>query len=1079
MPVNYDSIRTENLRKYGEEIDRIGRMLLSERYDDQTHFIFEILQNAEDALKKRGGWNGPHSVKFSLFNNSLTISHFGKPFDEADVRGVCGIGESTKRLTDIGRFGIGFKSVYAFTKKPEIHSGGEHFAIESYVWPCATKERSLQPEETKIHIPFKRNEPSMKEDILKGLQRLGPRTLLFLREIDEISWSVSGGPSGRYHRSNSEVSGKEIRKVRVVSQDDNSDRVEEDWIVFSREVFNEETSAGHAEVAFQLRQGSESRQNPSVQRVVDSHLVVFFPTVLSTNLGFVVQGPYRTTPSRDNVPLNDSWNRHLVQETSVLLVDALIGLREHGLLNVSALRCLPLRADLFAEWSRFAPLFQTVKETLRTKPLLPAYGSGHIAAQNGKLARSHDLRALIGTEQLAGLFPSDDSPIWLSDSITADRTPELRRYIIEELGVDEVTPEWLVTRLTVEFLQAQPDEWIERLYVFLNGQRALLQRLQRTPLARLENGSHTVAFIDGKPQAYLPGDTQTGFPTIKRSVCRSREARSFLESLGLRVPDPVDDVITNILPNYGKYQVDIPDDAYQSDIERVLAAFDTDSNIQRNNLLSNLRKAKFIIAVDADSGVSQFVRPSEVYLATERLTSLFEGVPGILLVDNSRECLRGERIRDLLRAAGTPEYLVPIRIQSSLTQEDKEEYRRRHGDTRYSSEKPVEDSTLMGLDSLLTVLATLPIDQAPNRASLLWDALRDVQRQRGNAAFYGHYQWFYYTNRDAQFPARFVQTLNETAWVPDKTGELQTPSAVVFEDTGWDTDPSLTARIPFMLGTLNELAKETGIEMGALDLLKKLGCTSEAELRKRLGIPDDTPDDATSADSLKGKNGMPHDGEQERLASATERTDNILGVKEAANSYIGGSPSNSRTAASSAVQETRLGGATGDSQQNQTNHDDARSGNKQNDRPGGPRKPVTYVGVNLNETDEDPEGLSYQERMDVEAQAIALILEEEKGLRKTPPNNPGFDLTEPGPNGEAVRWIEVKSLKGAFNSGWVGMSSTQFKCAQEHQDAYWLYVVENVGDPEKSRIHRIKDPAGKAQTFTFDYGWTKVSENPN
>ena len=38
-------------------------------------------------------------------------------------------------LTAIGRFGIGFKSVYALTDSPEVYSGSEHFAIDSFVWP--------------------------------------------------------------------------------------------------------------------------------------------------------------------------------------------------------------------------------------------------------------------------------------------------------------------------------------------------------------------------------------------------------------------------------------------------------------------------------------------------------------------------------------------------------------------------------------------------------------------------------------------------------------------------------------------------------------------------------------------------------------------------------------------------------------------------------------------------------------------------------------------------------------------------------------------------------------------------------
>ena len=57
---------------------------------------------------------------------------------------ICGIGESTKDtdLTAIGRFGIGFKSVYAITNQPEIHSGDEDFGIKNYVHPVAIKKNS-------------------------------------------------------------------------------------------------------------------------------------------------------------------------------------------------------------------------------------------------------------------------------------------------------------------------------------------------------------------------------------------------------------------------------------------------------------------------------------------------------------------------------------------------------------------------------------------------------------------------------------------------------------------------------------------------------------------------------------------------------------------------------------------------------------------------------------------------------------------------------------------------------------------------------------------------------------------------
>lgn len=141
MPSDYAAIRADNDAGYGTKVTQYGPTLLSGLYDDRSHFIFELLQNAEDALARRTDWNGSRAVRFNLMPSVLHFSHFGIPFTGSDVRGICGIAESTKDRTSIGRFGIGFKSVYAYTTRPEVHSGDEHFAIESYVRPIAVPSR--------------------------------------------------------------------------------------------------------------------------------------------------------------------------------------------------------------------------------------------------------------------------------------------------------------------------------------------------------------------------------------------------------------------------------------------------------------------------------------------------------------------------------------------------------------------------------------------------------------------------------------------------------------------------------------------------------------------------------------------------------------------------------------------------------------------------------------------------------------------------------------------------------------------------------------------------------------------------
>src|SRR6266487_1860547 len=127
MATDYSSISigtAEDLAK------RVGDNLLADRYRDPTHFVYELLQNAEDALKDRfkeqpkGDFN--RSVRFDLYSDRLELRHSGIPFGKAHIQSICDIARSSKTAKDdIQHFGIGFKSVYAFTESPQIHSGDE------------------------------------------------------------------------------------------------------------------------------------------------------------------------------------------------------------------------------------------------------------------------------------------------------------------------------------------------------------------------------------------------------------------------------------------------------------------------------------------------------------------------------------------------------------------------------------------------------------------------------------------------------------------------------------------------------------------------------------------------------------------------------------------------------------------------------------------------------------------------------------------------------------------------------------------------------------------------------------------
>lgn len=1083
---NYEAICKQNRESYGTKGALKSGQLAAGLYDDRTHFIFELLQNAEDALGRRDERHGSRKVAFTLNQTRLMLSHFGKPFDEADVRSVCDIAESTKNESSIGRFGLGFKSVYTVTDLPEIHSGDEDFAIENYVFPKQLARSARAADETQIILPLKAEDASAAQDITAGFRHLGPGALLFLRQIDEINWSVAGGASGFYLRNTPEPLGPNVKRITVIGKEDGRPEVDQTWLVFHRDVFSAEgQKVGRVEIAFSLVAVKDAPGRWAVQPLSKSPLVVFFPTVVESHLGFLVQGPYRTTPGRDNIPPGEPWNQHLVKQTSGLLVEAMRWMRDKAMLDVAALRCLPLDREKFPKESRFAPMFDAARQAFQDEALLPTFDDGHVTAHQAKLARTQELRELFGPEQVAALFGSEVAA-WLSGDITQDKAPEVRQYLMRELGIEEITPTKLVPNLTNAFLEAQSDEWVLRLYEFLSGQeKALRRHLDIVPLIRLDDGTHVVARENGKVKAFLPSAIATSFPTMRRAVCATPEVRLFLISLGITEPDPVDDVVWHLLPKYQQQEVDVGDEAYAADIERIRAAFNTDSTAQKEKLRSALRDTTFVMVVDTGDGKGYVAKPGEIYIATDRLQQLFAGVPDILIVDNEYDCLRGEDIRDLLVSCGASRYLIPQATPSGLGHSEKVQIRREAGLERASWESPPEDFTLRGLTRLLEFLPTLKPEEAAARVKVLWDALADLEA-RGTAAFYGSYKWGYsHEAKTARFDAAFVRTLNQVAWVPNADGELVPPRLVVFDTLGWKPNPFLLTKLTFKPPIIDQLAKEAGIDPAILDLLRRdpaivaeltsrlsANPTSEPEPSQAPEPKADEPSDGDVYDDAKDLYGddMPD------IPPGSPDPEGGDGIRPGAGR---GGQRNAGTGTSRDGGRRYGGGYSGSDGHGTAGDKSGGKGSGQRKRePGhtGGRPFISYIGTHPDDDDPDPDGLNQVERMQIEASAIDLIIGLEPALRRTPEGNPGFDLFEADSGGKQIRWVEVKSMTGTLEDRPVGLSRTQFECARGKGDAYWLYVVEHASDSDKARVLRIQNPVGHVRTYTFDRGWVAIAQ---
>ena len=625
LSADYEKIRDENVARYGWDTAVLD--LLGQLYSERTHFIFELIQNAEDA--------GATELTFELFEDRLEVRHDGRPFTEADVRGICGVGKSGKSgdLTKIGKFGIGFKSVYAYTKNPRVYSSDEHFRIENYVRPFSADPLDEPVPGTLFVFPFDHDTVSAAmavAEISSALTAIEPATLLFLRNIEcvRIRGAAMAGSVLTRATTSRTSSSCHVTLAKGRGRD-------EEWFVWHRQLEELGHPALRVEIAFLADTANGERR--LVKRDA-CPLVVFFPTQKETFLGFLIQGPYRTTPARDNVPEHDPSNQALVRETAALLADVLIQLRGDGLLTADVLQALPLDPARFQPGTMFRPLFDSARTALAVGELIPVAGGGYGTAGELKLAHGAGLRELLLPDQLGVLYGAGQPLAFAHESITENRTPLLWRYLREEIGIDEVTPEAVAGRVTREFLVAQSDAWTRRFYEFLHRSPALWREpgpgeqpgpARARPIIRLEDGSHVTPFDSaGHPAAYLPGPAVTGVATVRRAVADFPAARQFLEALRFTEPDVVAEVLESILPRYSGLEVaDLDAAQHDADLECVVRALAEAAAGRRQQLLEQLQQTAFLIGENAATGEKRLLTPASLYQRTKEPEIYFDGNP--------------------------------------------------------------------------------------------------------------------------------------------------------------------------------------------------------------------------------------------------------------------------------------------------------------------------------------------------------------------------------------------------------------------------------------------------------------------
>ena len=840
MPSDYYRIAQEIEADSSETIKRFIKDHIANQYSDPTHFIYELLQNAEDARATR--------VEFRLFSDRLELEHDGDLFTEADVISICRIMESTKvDESAIGKFGIGFKSVYTHTLSPNIHSGDEHFTIVGLRIP-----KSIDAHDSRLGtlfvLPFDAEEIEHKDSFTRiagRLEDLKVRTLLFLKHITEISYEIDGGASGLYLKQVEKCDEDDFAStVKLLGQSDED--IEENWLVFHRGVSRDGRDLT-VEIAFRVREWVGTLDSrPEFQALTKSPLYVFFPTKQETRLGFLMQGRFRTTPNRESILVDNDYNEALFRETAELVVKALHWLSEKKWLTVEILQTMPLahiESDRFYDYNErryishdttiyqfdsiMIPIYERIKWELQTEELIPASGGGYVSGNDAVMVTAAALQTLLGSAHHVEHVGINDRARWISEEITEARTELLWRYLTDMLRVKEIDTEKFVRRLSNAFLTQQTDDWIRRLYEFLPTGLTMKNIIRDKPIIRLDDcdSSHVPPFKNyNEPNAYLPTVRESRFPTVSKAVCSSEKALSFLRELGLNEPDIIDEVVELILPKYG-VNGRIDDDEHLQDVALIVQALSVDSLQRRATLKWKLANASFLRATSA-TGASAFCRPQDLYFRSPELESYFAG-------NSSAWFISGEydQYRDAFCELGVA-YRVRVECKTSNA----------HGHVTLKSRHGQHERGLHGfdpnwsIDSLDFALAHPSIE----RSQVIWNKILIPHKHLIEGEIESCPRQTFAGSTTETKLSSVGKKLCEQAWLPNGAGEFVIPSALALDDlpSGFRRDDEL-ARLLGMKTSMEALLQNHDIPDEVKRIIKLTSNRSPEQIAQALALYDE------------------------------------------------------------------------------------------------------------------------------------------------------------------------------------------------------------------------------------------------
>lgn len=608
-----------------------------DKYPEAAHFVYELLQNADDAEATE--------VLIKVSPQMMYFKHNGKKhFDitddnakiPGDINAITGIGNSTKgeAQNKIGKFGVGFKAVFQYTDVPEIYDDVFKFKIEEHIVPKLLDEDHPERKdgETLFVFPFKNPEKAY-ADIVKRVETL-KSPILFLANLENIRIELEDNNKKTYVY---EYSKKRLqtRKYKdgiflnkyLLTSPKSSNEV----LIYGKNIEVEsgnETTNHTIYVAFYYDSTKKEIITGSKQNVF-----CFFPTKENFNTCYICHAPFLLTDNRQNLKPNEAVNDFLLKELAKLATEAVLRLRRYGEQNLINENIVDIIPESFTsgkgrwyydeqEWY-FIDAFEKIVEN---EEIFLSRNGKYLSKQNSYTGSPKELVELLSPQQLKFLTKEIDDVDFLKWEL-------IRKIEDTDLVENHYTSERFAEDITPHFMIRQEVKWVSKMYTFLKESARNLwnfspnetkketayKPFRKAPIIKLQTGEWVSPFINNIiPNVFLPignNSSNKEYNFIHEHYLNDKISENFFkEDLHIGQPDEKDYIQQIILKKYNEGSEDIDEKVLLSDFDFLLNYYVNHTEEETENLVE-LAKGSILLANED----SDLAKPEDLYLGTELL----------------------------------------------------------------------------------------------------------------------------------------------------------------------------------------------------------------------------------------------------------------------------------------------------------------------------------------------------------------------------------------------------------------------------------------------------------------------------